>query len=82
MEIQILLVAVGALVGAIATYLYNRKSCATLKDQLYDKQLVNKFLKDYLHKNKNKNKSKKYGKAKYYKKQHATKAGNQANKPS
>jgi len=78
METQILLFVAGALIGAIATYLYNRKSYTTLKDELYDKQLVNKFLREYCQKNK----SKRHGKRKYYKKQHATKAGNKTNQSS
>ena len=76
---SILYLIVGALIGASATYLVSKKHATGIKSTLYDQQLVNKFLKEYLSKPKRKNNN---GKKRYYKKQHAPKVGNQVNKPS
>ena len=82
MEIVLTLV-VGALLGASATYLFNKKKSSSIKESLYDSQLVNRFLKEYLHNSKvNKNKN---GKKRYYKNKRTQKAGadgNKADKPS
>ena len=78
---SILYLVVGALIGAATTYWINNKNNQEIKDALYDKQLVNKFLKEHLDKSK-RNRSNKNGKKRYYKKQHASKARNKANQPS
>ena len=49
MEI-ILTLVVGALVGAGSTYLLIKRRSSDIKELLYDSQLVNRFLKEYLHK--------------------------------
>ncbi len=78
---SVLYLVVGALLGAATTYWINNKNNREIKDALYDKQLVNKFLKEHLDKSK-RNKAKRNGKKKYYKKQHASKVRNKANQSS
>ena len=83
METIILSAVVGALVGASATYLFTKKQSTSIKESLYDSQLVNRFLKEYLHNSKS-NKTKN-GKKRYYKNKRTQKArtnGNAVNKPS
>jgi hypothetical protein len=80
MEI-ILTLVVGALVGAGSTYLLTKKRSSDIKELLYDSQLVNRFLKEYL----DKSTKRKNGKKKYYKNKRSQKTGaarNKANQPS
>jgi uncharacterized protein YaiI (UPF0178 family) len=77
----ILTLVVGALIGAAATYLLTMRSATDIKGMLYDQQLVNKFLKEYL----NKSNKPSNGKRKYYKNKRSQKArtnGNKVAKPS
>jgi|TARA_R100000081_G_C4815969_1_gene175083 gas vesicle protein len=75
MEILLSVVA-GALVGAAATYLFTKKKSNEMKESLYDVQLVNRFLKEYLQRSKNRNN----GKKRYYKNKRTQKAGAAGNK--
>jgi len=80
----VLTFVVGALIGAAATYLLTKKSAADIKRLLYDQQLVNKFLKEYLNKS-NKSNKPNNGKRKYYKNKRSQKAGtarHKSNQPS
>jgi hypothetical protein len=76
---SVLYLIVGALIGASATYFLSKNHNQEIRTTLYDQQLVNKFLKEYLARPKRK---KNNGKKRYYKNQHATKAGNKVAKSS
>ena len=76
---SVLYLIVGALIGASTSYFLSKNHTKEIKATLYDQQLVNKFLKEYLAKPKRKNNN---GKKRYYKKQHASKVGNKVTKPS
>ena len=77
---QGLTVVIGALIGAAITYLLMIRNSKSIKESLYDSKLVNRFLKEYL--NKNKPSNQKNGKKKYYKNKRTQKAGATGNKPT
>ena len=68
---------IGALIGAAITYLLMVRNSKSIKESLYDSKLVNRFLKEYLNKNKQSN-----GKKKYYKNKRTQKAGAVGDKPA
>lgn len=71
---------IGALIGAAITYLLMVRNSKSIKESLYDSKLVNRFLKEYL--NKNKPSNQKNGKKKYYKNKRTQKAGAVGDKPA
>ena len=46
--ISLITFGVGLILGAIGTYFYKEWHQSKLRMQLYDKQLVNRFLKEYV----------------------------------
>ena len=64
--ITIITFCVGLALGCIGTYFYKEWQRKGLREQLYDKQLVNRFLKEHLDRQKSR-KIKFNGKKKYYK---------------